>query len=171
MRPQFRLKTLMIGIAILAPILALSAWLRDLYQAMYEFYGPGGVLERQNAKAHSSEDEHSGDMALWAGHYSDAERAFRSALSDNGRLTGSEAGPREVRLLAKLAKVLTIQGRDVDADRLRQRLLQDYECAAGGASVQAIRKSMLEDYAEFLEKKGRPIRARETLSCMRRAVD
>jgi hypothetical protein len=47
--PRLRIRTLMVIIAVLAPILAVVAWLNQASMALHEFYRPGGTLDRQRA--------------------------------------------------------------------------------------------------------------------------
>ena len=51
-RPQFRLWMWIVAVAVLALMLAsIVAVIRALNQGLYNFYGPGGELERTNARA------------------------------------------------------------------------------------------------------------------------
>jgi cytochrome c-type biogenesis protein CcmE len=50
-RPQFRLWMWIVAVAVLALVLASIVAVRALNQALYDFYGPRGELERTNARA------------------------------------------------------------------------------------------------------------------------
>ena len=47
--PRLQLRTLMIAIAVLAPLFAVWAWLHDLNRSIQAFYGRGGPIALQNA--------------------------------------------------------------------------------------------------------------------------
>lgn len=68
--PRFRLRTLMIVIALLTPVLAITAFWLQLNSALNAFYGPGGVLDRGQR---FSEEWHAGDEALRLECYREAE--------------------------------------------------------------------------------------------------
>lgn len=57
-RPQFRLWIWMVAVAVLAVVLAIVTVIRDVNQALYDFYGPGGKLERTNARAAATQQPH-----------------------------------------------------------------------------------------------------------------
>ena len=74
--PRFRVRTLMIVVALLAPLFAAGAFVLDLGLALEEFYGPGGSLERER---NLSLTIAAGDRALAQGRWAEAEAAFRAA--------------------------------------------------------------------------------------------
>ncbi len=111
--PRFRLRTLMIVIALLTPVLAITAFWLQLNSALNAFYGPGGVLDRGQR---FSEEWHAGDEALRLECYREAEARYRSALDLEASLPG-EVG--EVSgILIGLADALVGQGRDDEAEPL-----------------------------------------------------
>jgi tetratricopeptide (TPR) repeat protein len=110
LRPQLRLRTLMIVIAILAPIFAVWAVLADMERTFYQFYQPGGTLEHDRAAVHAS----CGATHLASGQFVQAESEFLSSLR-------SLRGPRRDDLLAArafagLGCALVAQGRLAEAE-------------------------------------------------------
>lgn len=74
---RFRLRTLMIAIAVLAPVFAASAWLYQLCTALEDLYGPRGKLafeQRISIEVSAGADD------LQHVRFAEAENRYRSAL-------------------------------------------------------------------------------------------
>lgn len=75
--PQFRLRTLMIGIVILAPLIVVWSWLLEINSSLNDFYGPMGSL-RLGSRV--STELSAGADHLQHARYVEAENSYRSAL-------------------------------------------------------------------------------------------
>jgi tetratricopeptide (TPR) repeat protein len=102
-----RLRTLVIGIALLA-ISLLPLTLFSRVRAILDgFYGPGGVLARTNAARECSS---AGDNALREGRYAAAESRYRQALALTESLPEPDGGRDTSAALLGLAEALAKQG-------------------------------------------------------------
>jgi tetratricopeptide (TPR) repeat protein len=73
---QFRVRTLMIAVAILAPLFTAAPWFADLSTALNEFSGPGGKLDLERR---IGIEISAGSNELRHGRYVQAEARYRSA--------------------------------------------------------------------------------------------
>lgn len=117
--PRFRLRTLMIGIAVLSPVLAILALVLRVSWALEAFYGPGGYLDRRQK---FGQEGSTGDEACRLGHYIEAEARYRSALDFEASLPDHENDLSYI--LVGLADALVGQGSYSDAEPLYQRALK-----------------------------------------------
>jgi hypothetical protein len=124
--PRFRLRTLMIAIAVLAPIFAVASVLVAIGSALDDFYGPRGKLglEQQIAIEIAA-----GTYDLQESRYVSAENRYRSALSLNNELRalstrhGWETMHSYGELLIGLADALAGQHRYSEAVPLYDKIL------------------------------------------------
>ena len=155
--PRCRLRTLTIGIALLALVLAASVFvlrtISELDAALNDFYGPDGVQARE--KKFSNEAQ-AGDNALRLGDYVEAEARYRSALD-----LKTSAGYNDISyILVGLADSLVAQDRDDEVEPLYRRALEIREKGIGTdprswrAGHLRIAET-LEPYASFLRLRGR----------------
>jgi hypothetical protein len=110
----------MIAVAVLAPLFAAFAALRNLNRALEEFYGPRGklALEQQISSQLSA-----GSACLIEASYIEAEARYRSALGLNEELErlGSRTDYRTSRILMGLADSLVGQHRYSEAENLLEQ--------------------------------------------------
>jgi hypothetical protein len=108
-----RLRTSMIGFALLAAgLLPLPLFLRACGR-LGGFYGPGGVLARENS---AGECLSAGHHALREGRYGAAESQYRRALSLMRSLPEPDAGRDTSAALIGLAEALAKQGASDEAE-------------------------------------------------------
>lgn len=163
MRPfRFRLRTLIIAVAVLALLLAVGI---EIFQhnPFDEMYGRDGLLEsRQRFYTEVSD----GSSALQDGRYTEAERHFRSALklfhspSERHYMkdpVGDEATPS-----LGLADALAGQGRYGEAELLYKRSLETHREVWGrDHRGYPEEDKILDHYTATLRKMGRITQANE----------
>jgi hypothetical protein len=124
--PQFRLRTLMIAIAVLAPVFVASTWVFHFSTVMDDSYGPRGkpALEQQISVELST-----GSDDLQESGYVEAESRYRSALrlnEDLGAISVRDGWHRvhsSNQILIGLAEALAAQHRYTEAGQLYDRIL------------------------------------------------
>jgi tetratricopeptide (TPR) repeat protein len=160
---RFRLRTLMIGIALLALVLAALVFVLRTYweinAALNAFYGPDGTLARERK---FSEEAPAGDEALRLGDYVEAEARYRSALDLYATQLYHEFEISHI--LTSLADALVGQGRYSDAEPLYQRALELREKGIGSdprswRSAHLKIAETLDHYATLLRHSGRLVEA------------
>jgi len=164
MRPlRFRLRTLIIAVAVLAPLLAGGVWCLQLGNALDEMYGPDGLLEsRQRFDVEVSD----GSSALQDGRYPEAEKHFRLALdlfrSPSRRKHMHDPVGEEATPSLGLADALAGQGRSREAEPLYERSLSVHR-ALWGSDRRGYPEEdkMVDHYAATLRRMGRMTQADE----------
>lgn len=159
--PQFRLRSLLIAIAVLAPVLLALIWLYQINTALEDFYGPTGkfAMEQQIADEISA-----GSLDLALSRFVDAEARYRSALGLNEQLVATMArhggwstDHSSGEIAIRLAEALMGQRRDADAESLYESILRTI-AADDRAMV-----DVLENYAALERQMGNLARERDLL--------
>ena len=164
MKPfRFRLRTFLIFVAVLAPLLAFGVYCLQLGSSLEEMYGPEGLLESQQ-RFHA--ELSAGSSELERRRYPEAERHFQSALmlfrSSAGRRyihdqVGDEATPS-----LGLANALAGQGRHHEAEPVYRRALEAHRNQWGGDHRGDLDEAkILGRHAENLRLMGRKTQANE----------
>jgi tetratricopeptide (TPR) repeat protein len=160
---RFRLRTLMIAVAVLAPLLAAVVFLLRLSWALDNFYGPDGVLA---LKQRISAEVTAGDERIKEGKFVEAEARLRTAIrmqADCDARSGSRDG--DAWFAFGLADALAGQGRTAEADLVYRKCLAVVEAASEPENTSI--DHFLMRYATFLRGAGR---ASEAEQCETRAV-
>lgn len=146
-RPRFRVRTLMIAVAIFSLVFAVWAFLADLQRSLDRFYGPGGTLRRERAASLVPYAR----LHLLSGEHAKAEAEFVEALKMIG-------GPGENDLLAAQARAglglaLVGQGRFAEAEPHLKSVLAIRERSSEWGEPDS--KEIIRAYAEVLRATGR----------------
>jgi tetratricopeptide (TPR) repeat protein len=159
---RFRLRTLLIAVVVLAPLLAFGIKF-IFYSPLDEMYGPEGQLASQQRFYVEVSD---GSSALQVGRYLEAEKHFRSALelfrSPSRRKhmkdhVGDEATPS-----LGLADALAGQGRSREAEPFYERSLSAHRALWGSDRRGYPEEDKIVDhYAATLRGMGRMTQADE----------
>jgi tetratricopeptide (TPR) repeat protein len=161
--PRFRLRTLMIAIAVLAVLFAACALsLQAINRSLLAFYGPGGPIDRRNQ---FFERAAAGSEALRLGNFRQSETCFKAALKqvESDRevddLTGGWYNVPPV--LVGLADALSGQRRFSEAEALYKQAM-DMQARKLGADDTRLAET-LEQYGASLERAGRTAESMERL--------
>lgn len=124
--PQLRLRTLMIAIAVVAPVFVACTWVFHIGTAMNDFYGPSGKLALEQR---ISVEISTGSDDFQHARYVEAESRYRSALRLNedlgARLArhGWHTDHSSSEIFVGLADALAGQHRYTEAEQLYNRIL------------------------------------------------
>lgn len=128
---RFRLRTLMIAIAVIAPVFAAWAALQDLNRSLHAFYGPGGPIALQRQ---FYQELGAGSQALQHGDFDAAEKCYIAALklAEKFERKEDQTGWFDVPgALIGLANALTGRGHFDEAEPLYLRALTIRQDAYG----------------------------------------
>jgi len=158
-RPRFRVRTLLIAIAVLAPFFALLAVIRDVNIAMSDFYGPRGKLAMEGI---IGAEAAAGARLLAESRYAEAETRFRSVLDMTHEYEATMArhgwGGIHRSIASGLRKALIAQHGGAEAARRLGEYAADAEKAGDRRSAKQLR-SMANDLrgrARTSSSSGRP---------------